>query len=401
MGKAKRIGFFGGSRGSYYVRGLADIDNMEVAAICDKNQQLLDNLKKELPEGVKYFTDFDEFIEKGDMDAVVLCNYFNEHVPYAIKAMERGIAVLSETTAGGTMKECAELVRAAERTGAKYMLSENYPYMRGPQELKRLYEGGTFGKVLYAEGEYVHPMADSDRDGIAPGERHWRKFLPATYYLTHSLAPLMYITGETPINVNARVIANPRTEEIAAGKIRGTDPAAIMLCETDKGAIFRITGCAGFGPHGNWYRLSCDKGGAEVSRYDEEQVRYAYNYWCAPENVEAYKMYKAEWPFNREKADSTGHGGSDYWVLYHFGEYLNNDTPPYFDVYKAVTMSAVGILGWRSCLKNGLLHKIPDFSREADRKLWENDDLTPFPDENMDKTLPSGMFEFKSGKYDI
>ena len=45
---------------------------------------------------------------------------------------------------------------AAEKSKAKYMLLENYPFMLFNQEMKKIYEGGTLGKILYAEGEYNH-----------------------------------------------------------------------------------------------------------------------------------------------------------------------------------------------------------------------------------------------------
>ena len=60
-------------------------------------------------------------------------------------------------------------------------------------------------------------------------------------------------------------------------------------------------------------------------------------------------------------------------------------------------MSATAILGWRSCLNHGENFRIPDFRDENDRKMYENDDLTPFPDDNGEgATLPpSTMY----GKY--
>ena len=41
-------------------------------------------------------------------------------------------------------------------------------------------------------------------------------------------------------------------------------------------------------------------------------------------------------------------------------------------------MSAAAVLGWRSCLNHGENYRIPDFRKEEERKLVENDDLTPF-----------------------
>ena len=151
----------------------------------------------------KVFDNFDAFIDSG-MDAVVLTNYFHEHARYAIRAMEKGIAVLSETTAGVTHRECVELVEAVERTGVKYALAENYPFAASCLEMKRVYETGKLGKVMYAEGEYCHPSSVEDIRGLDPEKYHWRKYAPMTYYITHSLGPLMYMTGATPLAVTAR-----------------------------------------------------------------------------------------------------------------------------------------------------------------------------------------------------
>ena len=43
----------------------------------------------------------------------------HQHAPFAIKAMEAELDVVSECTAAGTLTACVELVEAAERTGRK------------------------------------------------------------------------------------------------------------------------------------------------------------------------------------------------------------------------------------------------------------------------------------------
>jgi len=64
--------------------------------------------------------------------------------------------------------------------------------------------------------------------------------------------------------------------------------------------------------------------------------------------------------------------------------------PPHpFDIYSATVMSSVGILGFRSILDGGKPYDIPDFRKEEDRKLYENDYLTPFwSDDGGEPTLP-------------
>jgi hypothetical protein len=52
-------------------------------------------------------------------------------------------------------------------------------------------------------------------------------------------------------------------------------------------------------------------------------------------------------------------------------------------------MSSVGILGHRSVLDGGKVYDIPDFRKEEDKKLYENDYLTPFYGKNGEEpTLP-------------
>lgn len=382
-----RVGVFGVWRGNAYLSVLKDIDDVVITAICDKNPMRIENAKVNCPSDVKIYSDFDEFIESG-LDAVVLCNYFNEHTYYAINAMEKGIHVLSETTAASTLKECVDLCRAVEKTGCTYVLAENYPHMKGCTELKKIIDTGTMGSIIYAEGEYVHPMSIKESESYAPEKYHWRKYTPRTYYLTHSLAPLMYITGTMPKKVIGKTVFNPA---YAIERHRmSADVAGVMLCEMDNGALFRITGSCSFGPHGNWYRLGCENGGAETVRGSNDQVRVIYNAWTTPDGYEQYKVYNAEWDFteNTALAEKAGHGGGDFWTTYNFIQCLLGKQKPYFDVYRAAVMSATAIFGWYSVLDNSCQMDIPDFRIETQRRIYENDNRTPYPSEGKAATLP-------------
>ncbi len=389
MGNRLKIGIFGAWRGTSYINILKDFSDAYVYAICDKDEEKLNSAKANCEPDVKIYNNPDEFFDCG-MDAVILCNYFHEHASYAIKAMKKGIHVLSETTSASTLKECVNLCRTVESTGCTYALAENYPYMLPNLELERLYKGGTLGKVLYAEGEYVHPCSIDDLKYLSPNPLHWRAWCPRTYYLTHSLAPLMMMTDTMPKAVNAKSVHSEVFEEnlVKPGIRQVSDAVSIMLVQMDNGALFRITACAAFAPHGNWYRLACECGGAENVRGNNEKVRLEYNGWCKPEGAELSKIYTPEWPSNKELAEKAGHGGGDFWVVYNFIQSLKNGTQPYFDVYRGATMSAVGILGWRSSMEHGKEYIIPDFRNEEERSVYANDDLSPFPDENGKATLP-------------
>ncbi|MGI6201865.1 MAG: Gfo/Idh/MocA family protein [Eubacteriales bacterium] len=393
-----RIGVVGLQRGMAYAQNARLVDGLEVTAVCDFVKPYVDRAVSALGDGVKGFTDYDEFLDSGLFDTVVLCNFFHEHAPLAIKAMERGIDVLSETTPAITMQECADLCRAVERTGRKYMLAENYPFFVTNLEMKRLYETGKLGRVLYAEGEYVHPSRSEELNWLAPGLRHWRNWIPRTYYLTHSLAPLMYMTGERLVAVNAKTVQAP---ELYRGTARRhADAASIMMVETDSGAVFRITGCAAWAGHGNTYRLCCTKGSVENIRGTNELFLH-YNSWAMPEGESEYQRYTPSWPSNAELAAKAGHGGGDFWVMYHFGQYMLHDIEPFFDVYNSVAMSAVAILAQRSALEGGKEYRIPDFRSEEERKICDGDTASPMPDENLNVTLPISPFDYTPAEKDI
>ena len=75
-------------------------------------------------------------------------------------------------------------------------------------------------------------------------------------------------------------------------------------------------------------------------------------------------------------------------MCYHFIKYLTEDIEPFFNVYRSVAMSATAIMALRSSQNGGAEYTIPDFTKEEDRKLWENDHDSPFPDENGVATMP-------------
>lgn len=387
-----RIGIVGLHRGLSYAKAYAsEIPETTLVSVCENDPGYIGDVRKELPEGTQFFTDYEGFLNSG-LDAIVLCNFFHEHAKFAIPALERGISVLSETTAAPTLGECVQLCEAVERTGAKYMLATNVPYMYGCMELDRLYQRGEspFGRVLYAEGEYFHTSAPaSSVPAGAKPSYHWRQFLPSTYYDMHDFGTLMNITGLMPKSVNAKSIFAP---DVRAKKPTSNvgDVASVILTEMDSGAIFRTTSCASLGPSGKWFRLACENGTIETVRGDQDSVRYAYNPWSKPEDSEQTKIYDARPEVVSESESAAGHGGSDYRISAAFVDYLKDRMVPFFDVYRSAALSAVGILAWRSVLEDGKGFRIPDFTDKEDRESVADDFLTPFPnfEDGSGITLP-------------
>ncbi|MCQ2427678.1 MAG: Gfo/Idh/MocA family oxidoreductase [Clostridia bacterium] len=385
-----KIGFFGAKRGKTYIDLIGKFaDEAEITAICEADEAVRAKFTD-----IPCFDNFDAFLSYGKdqgMNAVFLANFFNEHTPYAIRCMEAGMDIISECTAASTMKECVELVRAVERTGRKYMLAENYPFMASKLEMKRIVNEGSLGSLLYAEGEYNHTGDIAELKKLTPTKYHWRAWMPRTYYLTHALGPIMHMTGSYPKYVSGRCASSALLEEIKDFR-PNTDGVGMMFCEMDNGMIARFTGCTAMASDYGRYRICGDRGSVEFGEYLNNMVRVLYHSFTTPEGAPQSSLYKPD--FSRYGADgkaaaNAGHGGSDYWVIRHMINYFAHDIAPFFDVYVATMMSATAILGWKSAMNHGENLEVPDFRREEDRLRWENDADTPFPDsEGNGATIP-------------
>jgi len=373
-----RVGIFGLNRGAHFIDHFL-ANGAEIVAICDKNPRWLNAATKKLGNSVAAYSDFDSFIEH-PMDAVFMANYFHEHTPFAIRCLEKDIHVLCECTSNSTMAEGVQLVRAAEKSKAFYMISENYPFMLFNQEMKRVYEGGTLGKVLFAEGEYNHPGDPYSLAGmyLFDSEKHWRNFLPRSYYITHSLAPLMYATGSLPVKVHAMPVYGPLPEDCCRLDYKG-DKAAVVTCLNDDDSVFRVTGCASFGAEENSYRICGEKGQIENARGSDNMMILNYSHWQVPEGKEAHNYYQCQLEDkDAELIKKAGHGGGDFFVTRKFLDCIRTNTRPEMDEYFATRLASVAILAHRSILNGGIAYDIPDFRKEEDRVKYENDVASPF-----------------------
>lgn len=393
MSKKFRFGIMGGRRGSSFARCLSFFPDAELVAVCEDVEAGLEPIKPYLTPDVKVCSNFDDMIACG-LDAVVLANYFDEHAKYAVKCFEAGIAVLSETTAAPTLGECVDLVEAYEKYNGRYMLAANCPYFRAVHAMKMRIDRGETGDIFYGEAEYIHGTRDlvnsyADRP---ENDLHWRQFLPANMYNMHSLGPLMYITSSMPKTVSCTMICNNR---IATAKGKKTDTVgSVVVTQMDNGAVFNTTGCSGYAPTSKWYRLACENYTMETERYDGAEN------WLmvVDESNHIEKIFPTDAEAGLAADDisgwdvaSAGHGGIDYYTTYYFMKYLRGEHEPFFNVYRAVALSAVAILGWYSALLDSKQMTIPDFSDKEQRDTVRGDYRKPFARSVEDLNMPCRM----------
>lgn len=375
-GKAVRVGVLGVRRGLSFASN-AEHTGMKLVALCDSSKEKVEEAGKSLE--VTAYTDYDEFLSH-DMDAVILANYFHQHAPFAIRALEAGKHVMSETSACKTLGEGVALARAVEKSDKIYMLAENYCFFAFNQEMRRLYQAGEIGEVQYAEGEYNHPTSAKIYNQLSPGIDHWRNHIPPTYYCTHAMGPIMSVTNSRPTSVNAQSIARS-DQDLETEMVKVGDPGFIAMCRLDNGAISRIMGLNLRG-HSIWYRFHGTRGLMENLRTGKmDMVRIVHEDWDRRKGDCSEKIYQPEFPTKGKLAAATGHGGGDFFTSYHFSQAIRTGEPPFQDVYWGLDATLVGIQAWRSALADGQPFEVPDFRDEAVRKRHENDDWSPFPED--------------------
>jgi predicted dehydrogenase len=367
--KRIKLGIWGLGRGMSFFKTCEAL-NIDVVAGCDFNLHLRENFSRSNPGA--YVTDDADAFLKQDFDAVLLATYCPGHAPDAIRCLAAGKHVLSEVTAFFTMAEGVALVEAVEKSGKVYQMAENYPYGRANMWLARKWKEGLFGKLMYAEYEYVHEcrvLAYTYGDGtpVMPGNQahSWRSWLNFHYYNTHSLGPVMYITGERP----TRVTSLPG-ETVLAGYPMGAGEHAMggvgpsLIHMSGGGLVRNLMGATTNDSHHQ--RIWGTLGSAEGDDWNLS-VRLG-----AQGRSPKLKVVPS-WDEMGELAAKAGHGGGDFWVLYHFAKQILEGVPGPFDVYASADCTAQGILAYKSAKHNGQPFDIPDLRDKKQREAYRND----------------------------
>ncbi|MBQ3604558.1 MAG: GNAT family N-acetyltransferase [Clostridia bacterium] len=400
-----KIGVLGAGRGKTMMDYCVAQDNAELVAICDSFEPSLEYAKKNYgTESITFYSDFDEFL-KHDMDAVVLANYANEHAPFAIRCMEAGLHVISEVLPVQTMKQAVELIECVERTGKVYAYAENYCYMAAPRKMRQLYKEGVLGEFEYGEGEYMHNCEPGWHVYSRANPEHWRNTMHACYYCTHSIGPLIHIAGMRPVKVTGfEGPFNARMNRMGA-KAGNMGMEVITL---ENGAILKSI--HGVGPSKNsiWYSVYGSKGRMESAREDDFEKEHVHTLYINCDKNEGDNDSKSELASTADglfyKSEAYGHGGSDFYTMYNFIEYIKGDkNADIIDVYEAMDMFLPGMFAYRSVLAGGIPMDIPNLRDKAEREKWRNDTECTDPAVAGDMLIPSyskGNPEIPQENYD-
>jgi predicted dehydrogenase len=381
VSKKIKVGVFGAYRGMTMINVLARHPEAHLVAICDKYKPLLKRCEKvaeETDSKITCYTDFEDFFQH-DMDAVVLANYANEHAPFAIRLLQSGRHVVSEVLPVETLAQAVQLVEAVEESKRIYSYAENYCYFAATQEMKRLYKQGAIGEFMHGEGEYVH-NCEPIWPRITYGDKnHWRNRMYSTYYCTHSLGPILTITGERPVKVVG--FETPNAEYMASLGYGGGTSGMIVAQMSNGATVKSLHGNLKREPSSVWYSIYGSKGMMESSRWHEGTDRI--HIYRDDEEITDYEIsYRPKPRVSSDLSAMTkGHGGSDFYTMHYFLEKIlgREDGKECIDVYQALDMALPGILAYRSICNGNIPISIPDFRKPEEREKYRNDNWCTNP----------------------
>ncbi|MBO4305319.1 MAG: hypothetical protein J6A21_12110 [Lentisphaeria bacterium] len=370
-GRRLKMGIWGLGRGSAFVNSARAL-GIDIVAGCDFDDIVRNKFHEICPEAV--LTDNEEDFFKLDFEAVLVSTFCPNHAQDTIKALKAGKHVLSEVTAFFTPAQGVELVEEVEKRGLVYNLAENYPFTKLNMYLARLYKQGIFGELAYAEFDYVHGGVNPcvtylDGTPLVPGNRlhHWRGWLNYHYYCTHSLGPIMVISGLRPEKVTA-FPEDVFCKGTVHGKGRKVDGIVPNLCAFAPSLIQMSNGSVVRNLMGGSVSDSHQK------RFFGTKAAYDGKYLHIGGAERGPRLeIDPQWDEMGQEAEKAGHGGGDFWELYYFARQIVTGEKAPWDIYAASDVTLAGIQALRSALSEGEPMEIPDFRKKEVRDRYRND----------------------------
>ena len=188
---------------------------------------------------------FDDLLDS-DVDAVALFTQRWTHGPLAVRALRAGKHVYSAVPMAVSIEEIAAIIEAVRETGLTYMMGETSYYNPATVFARQKLAEGAFGRVFYAEGDYVHDM---DLGFYAAyqysGGEDWQSTAsyPPMMYPTHSVGGVLGAIGGHAVSVSCLGVQDQRGDGVFDKTISQFDndlSNATALFELADGAIMRI-----------------------------------------------------------------------------------------------------------------------------------------------------------------
>ena len=214
-----RVGLAGlGSMGRNHLRILAGREDIRLVAVADPVAALLASATDQT--SANGFAEPLAMIAAAELDALVIAAPTTAHVPLALAAIERGIAVLVEKPLAPTIDEAMRIVDAAREAGVPVQVGHVERFNPAVLELGRLIAAGWLSTIYSIASRRAGPFPARIRDvGVTVD------------LATHDADILSWIAGERPSRVYAETAQriHATNEDLLFGVLQFPSGATGML----------------------------------------------------------------------------------------------------------------------------------------------------------------------------
>lgn len=172
-----KVGLVGvGGISGAHIPAWQSMEDVELVALCDVRPEQMTRYP-ELPQ----YTDMDDMLAKEQLDILDICLPTYLHADAAVKAMERGIHVLSEKPVSLKTEDVHRLYETAKRNNVRFMVAQVLRFWPEYVYLKEIYDSGRYGKLLSGRmarlghmpgWSWDNWMKDESRSGLVPFDLH-------------------------------------------------------------------------------------------------------------------------------------------------------------------------------------------------------------------------------------
>jgi predicted dehydrogenase len=134
--------------GQNLLRNFCEVEEAEVAMVCDFDARALMRVKRRYPS-IEVTQSYASVTADSRIDAVVLATPVSTHYSFAKQALEAGKHVLVEKPLAQTTAQVLDLIDLAERVGKILMVDHTFLYTGAVRRMKALVDSGEIGQLLY------------------------------------------------------------------------------------------------------------------------------------------------------------------------------------------------------------------------------------------------------------
>lgn len=147
---------------SAHIPNLYSVAEAKLTALCDTSAERLAKVadKFDIARDACH-TDLDEFLKRGDMEAVLICSSTASHAAIAVKAANAGKHIFVEKPMAENSTDADAMIDAVEKNGVKLMVGHFMGFLPTHQRARKMMREGALGEIfnfeIHAETIIIKP----------------------------------------------------------------------------------------------------------------------------------------------------------------------------------------------------------------------------------------------------